>query len=79
MFICLECGNIFIEPKLYIETHGLDSPPYENFYGCPKCGGSFNDVPRCDICGQYIEDEYITTNKGDIICDSCYIVHSIYD
>ena len=79
MFICLDCGEIFEKPKIFTETHGLDSPPYEKFYGCPECGGSFAKTFECDICGNYIEDEYIITDEGDIICDSCYTVHSIYD
>lgn len=79
MFICLECGTIFEEPKIFTETHGLDSPPYEKFYGCPRCGCSYAETYKCDICGKYIEDEYIITDKGDIICDSCYAVHSVYD
>ena len=29
MYICLDCGRIFEIPRKHIETHGLDSPPYE--------------------------------------------------
>ncbi len=39
MFRCLECGELFKEPLEYEETHGLDTPPYEKMYVCPKCKG----------------------------------------
>lgn len=79
MYICLDCGCIFENPRKYTETHGLDSPPYEEWNGCPYCGGFYTETYRCDLCGKYIEDEYITTDRGDIICDNCYTVHSVYD
>ena len=79
MFICLDCGEIFEKPKIFTETHGLGSTPYEELYGCPLCGGSYAETYRCDVCGKYVEDEYITTDKGDIICDNCYTTHSVYD
>lgn len=79
MYICLDCGHIFETSRKYIETHGLDSPPYEEWNGCPRCGGVYIETFKCDLCGQYVEDEYITTNKGDIICENCYTMHSIYD
>lgn len=79
MYICLDCGNIFENTRKYVETHGLDSPPYEELYGCPLCGGSYVETYKCDVCGKYVEDEYITTDKGDIICDNCYTTHSVYD
>lgn len=79
MFICLDCGEIFEKPKIFTETHGLGSPPYEELYGCPLCGGSYAETYKCDVCGKYVEDEYITTDKGYIICDNCYTTHSVYD
>lgn len=41
-YICFDCGEEFDTPKLYIETHGLDSPPYEKVRGCPVCGGAYD-------------------------------------
>ena len=79
MFICLDCGEIFEKPKIFTENHGLGSPPYEELYGCPLCGGSYAETYKCDVCGKYVEDEYLTTDKGDIICDNCYTTHSVYD
>ena len=43
MFTCCECDNEFDEPRLFIETHGLDTPPYEKYYGCPYCSGDYED------------------------------------
>lgn len=42
---------MFQEPKHYIETHGLDTPPYEHFTVCPHCGGAFVEAHRCDCYG----------------------------
>lgn len=43
MYKCLDCDCIFENPKKFIERHGLDTPPYEEFFGCPVCGGSFEE------------------------------------
>lgn len=43
---CLDCGRKFSEPEKYQETHGLDSPPYEEWYGCPYCAGAYKEIPN---------------------------------
>ena len=40
-YTCLDCGKTFDDPKRWEERHGLDSPPYEDFSGCPYCGGAY--------------------------------------
>lgn len=39
-YICNVCENEFTEDELdfVIETHGLDTPPYERIAVCPHCG-----------------------------------------
>lgn len=44
MFVCTECEQEFETPKKYVETHGLPCPPYEEFYGCPFCGGIYEEA-----------------------------------
>lgn len=79
MFICLDCGIVFEEPKAYIERHGLDSPPYEVINGCPVCGGSYVETMCCNECGSWITDEYIELKDSSVICDKCYKVKNIED
>ena len=45
MYKCTECGNLFEEGEqaAWEETHGLDSPPYEKFSGCPVCKGGYEE------------------------------------
>ena len=60
MYRCCECGNLFEEGEqaVWEETHGLDSPPYEKFSGCPLCKGDYEEVYQCDSCGDWhTEDE----------------------
>lgn len=38
MYKCNECGYEFEYPEIQIETHGLDTPPYEEIRVCPYCG-----------------------------------------
>ena len=40
MFRCHSCGKVFTEPNVYIEKHGLDTPPYEQVPICPHCSSS---------------------------------------
>ena len=79
MHLCLDCGNLFEEPKHYTETHGLDSPPYETWNGCPDCGGAYVETVRCDECGEWIDGEYVELKNGQNICDNCYIVKDVSD
>lgn len=38
MYKCNCCGEIFEKPETVTETHGLDTPPYETWLACPRCG-----------------------------------------
>ena len=77
MYICLDCGYIFDEPTRYSESHGLDSPPYEEWKGCPKCAGAYEETFPCDVCGKWINGEYIELKDGTTICDDCYKIKNI--
>ena len=64
---CNECGHIFEEGEeaRWVEKHGFDTPPYEEWSGCPICKGNYEEIKPCVICGSYnhnIEDEF---------CDNC--------
>lgn len=67
-FKCLDCRFEFNEPTIITETHGLNSPPYEEHSVCPNCGGDFTDLIECDLCGRGFttEDEVF-----DGICADC--------
>ena len=77
MYICLDCGEVFSQPRRYKETHGLESPPYEIFYVCPCCGGDYTETYQCDECGDWITGKYIRTDSGQTICDNCYCTYEI--
>ena len=79
MYVCLECNCIFDEAKHYTETHGLPYPPYEEWYGCPVCGGTYVDAINCDYCGLCVTGEYIKLNDNTIVCENCYEVKNIED
>jgi hypothetical protein len=71
MFVCLECEHVFEVPKKYTETHGLDHGPFEVFYACPKCGGTYAKTMLCDCCHKWIKGDYITVDDGNIYCENC--------
>ena len=58
-YTCLDCGKTFDDPKRWEERHGLDSPPYEDFSGCPYCGGAYTRTILCDACGEPIVGDYV--------------------
>ena len=64
---CHECDRRFEEPDIVIETHGLDSPPYEEIGVCPYCKGWFEEMHRCEICGEYFTEDELTGG----VCDEC--------
>ena len=78
MFVCIECGAIFENPKEWQETHGLDSGPYEGFSSCPYCGGNYTEAFRCDTCGDWITDGYIKIGN-DRYCQDCYEFRELGD
>lgn len=79
MFVCYDCGALFEEPKIWTETHGLDTPPYESYAGCPSCGGAFTGTHKCNECGEWIVGEYVQVISGPRICESCYSVMELGD
>lgn len=79
MFVCLDCDRIFQHEKHYIETHGLENPPYEEYDGCPYCGGAYAETHMCGCCGHWIIGEYIKLRDGNRICEQCYITYEIGD
>ena len=76
-YICLNCGSLFDEPKPFVERHGLDTPPYERWNGCPECGGAYTEAHGCDICGETIVMPYIKLANGDRVCSRCYINYDL--
>ena len=55
MFKCCDCGNLFEEGEqaVWEERHGLDTPPYEQWSGCPICKGGYEEVRQCKECGDW--------------------------
>ncbi len=79
-YICLDCGELFDSPKHYTERHGLDTLPYEEYEGCPVCGGAFVPTIYCDGCGKAITGDYAKIEaEGKCYCDACFMLKSIVD
>jgi hypothetical protein len=68
---CDHCGREFEEPDIVTETHGLDSPPYEEIGVCPYCKGWFEEMHKCEICGEYYTADELTSG----VCDECIYQH----
>lgn len=50
MYICESCEGEFEEAETVIETHGLDTPPYEKIAVCPYCGADdFKEINEYDL------------------------------
>lgn len=70
-YICLDCGHTFSEPAHYTERHGLSQPPYEEFSGCPACGGAFDEAIFCEGCGELIPKSEAVMVDGEYFCETC--------
>lgn len=77
MYLCLDCDALFEEPREYVETHGLDTPPYETWSGCPECAGAYVETMECSECGEWIMGEYVELGGGMVICEKCYVIREI--
>lgn len=76
MYICLECGKTFEEPKTYREdlTPGgaFEGGAFmHEYYACPYCEGAYRQAVRCDICGDYVCEEEIEIIDKDYVCSKC--------
>lgn len=64
MYYCSACGCEFETADLFNETHGLESPPFEEGRCCPFCGSGEikpRGVSYCRCCGAKLasgEKEY---------------------
>ena len=69
MYRCANCGNLFEEGEqaVWEETHGLDSPPYETWSGCPVCRGDYEEVHQCKKCGDWHSEDELY----DGWCEDC--------
>ena len=80
LFVCIECGRTFEEPIYWEERHGLDSPPYEQYSGCPHCQGSYVEAYECDCCNKWITTEtYIKTEDNKRYCENCFCILNLGD
>ena len=77
MYRCCECGNLFEEGEqaVWEERHGLDSPPYEKWDGCPVCRGDYDEVYQCKGCGDWHTDDELY----DGWCEKCLRESINYD
>lgn len=82
MYKCLDCGQVFDEPKQYSEDRTPDGvfeggSFIEHYTGCPVCSGAYEEAKQCEICGEYFMSdeltdttEYINGGCGDC-CEQC--------
>lgn len=73
VFRCNECGHLFEEGEQveWVETHGLNSPPYEAWSGCPICKGDYVETEECEICGGH----YLSEDLSGGVCRDCIDKH----
>ena len=79
MFVCLDCCRTFEEEKHYVERHGLSAGPFEEWDGCPYCGGAYTETYECDSCGKWIIGDYAKTKDGERYCENCYTPMTLGD
>jgi RecJ-like exonuclease len=69
MYKCDDCGHIFEdgEEQIVRENHGecFGFPAYESYGACPMCGGTFEEVKPCKICGTF------KLKKHSEYCNAC--------
>ena len=77
MYRCESCGNLFEEGEqaVWEERHGLDSPPYEKWSGCPICKGDYEEVHQCKECGDWHSDDELYEGW----CEKCLRESIKYD
>lgn len=72
MFICMDCGHVFEEPRVEHERMAdfWGAPAWEEFGVCPNCGSvEYDTAEQCERCGEWVPE---TTDFGNVkLCDFC--------
>lgn len=72
MYRCEECGHLFEEGEQEHISECVGeywgSPAYQEYDVCPCCGGSYETISPCKICGGYENLE-----SGEKYCENCKI------
>ncbi len=74
MYQCLGCGRILSEDGVIrvgqcYEYWGQDEVDYDEV--CAYCGGNITDAFVCDVCGEYFQEEDMTTFGYENVCYDC--------
>lgn len=68
-YICNCCSKHFDEPEEFFDRHPYgDTYAEESFYGCPYCGGSYEEAVECEECGKLVPE----SESYDGYCSECY-------
>ena len=71
MYKCLDCKEVFEEPKEYSEDrtpYGGSGEIIEHYTACPYCGGAYKEAFVCEKCGEYFTKDEL---NYDGLCDDC--------
>lgn len=76
MYYCLNCEQETENLQIISEKHGLDTPPYEEFYVCPFCKSEevIKEI-RCAKCDEIITDDFIAIDDKQY-CRDCFEYHA---
>lgn len=68
MYKCNDCGAEFSEPKITKVTvpYGSGEVTYPGVSCCPSCGGDYEEVQICELCG-----DSFAKSKFDGVCPGC--------
>ena len=69
---CDHCVREFEEPDIITETHGMTDGSCEKIGVCPYCKGYFEEMHKCEICGEWYTEDELTSG----VCDECIYEHS---
>ena len=69
---CDHCVREFEEPDIITETHGMTDGSCEKHGVCPYCKGYFEEMHKCEICGEYFTEDELSGG----VCDECIYEHS---
>lgn len=81
MFECKECDLIFKEPAVQKDIYDVEND-FENVihtetFVCPRCGGYFVELIKCDGCHNYFEEDELMDTESFInggigyVCRQC--------
>ena len=77
MWYCNDCESFFDHTVKIYESPVDESRRWGRLiFGCPHCrSDNYEKAYRCDLCGEYVVEDYVKLKDGTVACNNCFVLY----